>query len=197
MTIDCSQQYLLVILIIRNQNPEAVCRTPTEHQDTALPPQTISPSSPPPPSHLPITSKPPSVPKLTFSAPSPPSPNLAESFYPKHRLHSSNRQPGPYSSVSQRRVSAIRENRARSFLPARGILLPTESPVFILPLRWTWLSEKASSRSHWKERAANRFYCSRTGPWAMRRGSLGRSPGAGFPHGAGRRLRVRACRSFG
>lgn len=53
MTIHCSQQYLLVILIIRNQNPEAGYRTPTEHQDTALPPQTISPSSPPPPSHLP------------------------------------------------------------------------------------------------------------------------------------------------
>ncbi len=197
MTIHCSQQYLLVILIIRSQNPEAVCRTPTEHQDTALPPQTISPSSPPPPSHLPNNLETAVCPQINIQCSEPPLSQIS----PKD----STQAPTPFLQPPARALlisiskksSAIRENRARSFLPARGILLPTESPVFILPLRWTWLSEKASSRSHWKERAANRFYCSRTGPWAMRRGSLGRSPGPGFPHGAGRRLRVTACRSFG
>lgn len=121
MAIHCSQPYLLVILIIRNQNPEAGCRTPTEHQDTALPPQTISPSSPPPPSHLPNNLETAVCPQINIQCsepPPPPSlPNLAESFYTKHRLHSSNRQPGPYSSVSQRRVPPSGKTALALFFP--------------------------------------------------------------------------------
>ena len=74
MAIHCSQPYLLVILIIRNQNPEAGCRTPTEHQDTALPPQTISPSSPPPPSHLPNNLETAVCPQINIQCSEPPPP---------------------------------------------------------------------------------------------------------------------------
>jgi len=181
MAIHCSQPYLLVILIIRNQNPEAGCRTPTEHQDTALPPQTISPSSPPPPSHLPNNLETAVCPQINIQCSEPPPPPLSRISLKVSTQSTDSIPPTASPGLTHQypKEEFRHPGKPRSLFSSREeILLPTESPVFILPLRWTWLSEKASSRSHRKERAANRFYCSRTGPWAMRRGSLGRSPGS-------------------
>ncbi len=154
MAIHCSQPYLLVILIIRNQNPEAGCRTPTEHQDTALPPQTISPSSPPPPSHLPNNLETAVCPQINIQCSEPPPPPLSRISLKVSTQSTDSIPPTASPGLTHQypKEKFRHPGKPRSLFSSREeILLPTESPVFILPLRWIWLSEKASSRSHRKE----------------------------------------------